>query len=344
MSEYVAVRPEWLERHVEAAIEPDLPIVDAHHHLWDISGWEYMLPDYLADLRSGHNVKASVFAQCYSMFRASGPRELRSLGETEFANGAAAMASSGIYGDVRICDGIVGYVNLLFGRGIGAVLEKHVAAAGGRFKGIRYITSWSDDKEVHPSAKGPPPHLLLDATFQEGFSCLEPLGLSFDAMIFHTQLDELAELAGKFPGTRIILDHIGMPLGIGRYRDQREQVRAEWVGGMKRLAEYHNVCVKLGGMAMKIAGFDFHQHDTPPNSTQLADAWRPYFEQVIEIFGPSRCMFESNFPVDKGGCSYAVLWNAYKRIIESYSANEKAAMLAGTAARIYDLSLDLGGE
>lgn len=341
MSEYIMVRPEWLDRHSEQAIEPGQPIVDAHHHLWDIAGWEYMFPDYLADLRSGHNVKASVFIQCYSMFRSSGPRELRSLGETEFANGAAAMAASGIYGDVRVCDGIVGYVNLLLGNSIGAVLEKHVAAAGGRFKGIRYITSWSDDTEVHPSLKGPPPQLLQDSTFLEGFACLEPLCLSFDAMIYHTQLDELAELAQKFPGTRIILNHIGMPLGEGRYRDQREQVRAEWVRGLARVAEYTNVSVKLGGMAMKIAGFDFHKRDTPPNSTELADAWRPYFEQVIENFGPERCMFESNFPVDKGGCSYAVLWNAYKRIIEHYSPDEKAAMLAGTAARTYCLHLDV---
>lgn len=339
MSEYIPVRPEWLDRHVEAALEPDLPIVDSHHHLWDIAGWEYMFPDYLSDLRSGHNVKASIFAQCYSMFRAGGPRELRSLGETEFANGAAAMAASGLYGDVRICDGIVGYVNLLLGSSIGGVLEKHVAAAGGRFKGIRYITAWSDDAEVHPSAKGPPAGLLHDSSFLEGFACLEPLGLSFDAMVYHTQLEELEGLAKKFPGTRIILDHIGIPLGIGRYAGDREQVRAEWARGMERVAQYPNISVKLGGLAMKLAGFDFHKRDNPPTSIELADAWRPYFEQVIETFGPSRCMFESNFPVDKGGCSYAVLWNAYKRITERYSADERAAMFAGTAARVYNLSL-----
>ena len=337
---YLPVRPDWLARREEPILEPDLRIIDPHHHLWDRPGWRYLLDELVADTKSGHNVRATVFVQARAMLRASGPVELKHVGETEFANGAAAMSASGIYGTTRHCAGIVGHADLALGSRVEAVLEAHMRAGGERFRGIRHSTAWDSDAQVRNPAYNPPPGLLGDTAFRQGFAALSRLGLSYDAWLYHPQIDELTALARAFPLAKIVLDHVGGPIGIRAYASKRDEVFARWKAAIGALASCPNVYVKLGGLGMRIGGFSFHASPEPPSSEALAMAWRPYFETCIEAFGPSRAMFESNFPVDKGSYSYPVFWNACKLIAKGASPSEKADLFAGTAARFYRLDLE----
>jgi predicted TIM-barrel fold metal-dependent hydrolase len=333
------IRPEWLSQWREEILEPDLAIVDPHHHLWDRPGWRYLLDELLDDLNTGHRIVATVFLQCRSMHRADGPESLRPVGETEFVNGVAAMSASGTYGPTKVCAGIVGYADLTLGGAVQAVLEAHIRAGGDRFRGIRHISAWDADPSVLNPSNPAPRGLLGDPRFREGFARLAPLGLSFDAWLYHPQIDELADLAGAFADTRIVLNHVAGPLGIGAYAGRRDQVFADWSASIRRLAERQNVSVKLGGMGMRINGFDFHTGARPPSSEALAAAWRPYVETCLELFSPGRCMFESNFPVDKGSYGYAAYWNACKRLASGLSADDKASLFSRTAARVYRLEL-----
>jgi predicted TIM-barrel fold metal-dependent hydrolase len=338
-SSYLPVRDDWLARRTEPPLEPGLPIVDPHHHLWDRPTWVYMLPDLLADLAAGHNVIATVFVQARAFHRAGGPEEFRPVGETEFVNGVAAMSASGRYGPAQVCAGIVGHADLSLGARVQDVLEAHLRAGGGRFRGIRHITAWDADTSLLNPAYAPPPGLLGDATFREGLARLAPLGLSFDAWLYHPQIDELTALARASPETRIVLDHVGGPLAIGSYAGKRDAIFPGWAASIRKLAQCPNVHVKLGGLGMKINGYDFHEGADPPSSEALAAAWKPFIETCIEAFTPARCMFESNFPVDKGSYSYGVFWNACKRLANGASAGEKADLFARTAARFYRLDL-----
>jgi predicted TIM-barrel fold metal-dependent hydrolase len=333
------IREEWLAELSEDILEPDLPIVDPHHHLWDFPSHRYLLPDLLADTGSGHSIESTVFIECTACYRAEGPVELRPLGETEFVNGIAAMSASGAYGPVRVAAGIVGLVDLTIGGRAEEVLRAHMAAAGPRFKGIRHAAAWEDKApEIHNSHTNPPPHLYRDhAAFREGFGALGRLGLSFDAWLYHPQIADLTALARAFPEQPIVLDHVGGPLGLGWYADKRAEILREWQRAIRELASCGNVSVKLGGLGMRINGFRFHHRQRPPSSLELAEAWRPYVETCIEAFGVSRCMFESNFPVDKISGSYAVYWNAFKRLAAGASAEEKAALFSGTAKGFYRL-------
>ncbi len=338
-SPYLPVRDEWLARRVETVLEPELPIVDPHHHLWERAGWNYMLDDLLVDTGSGHNIVGTVFVQCRSMHRADGPEAFRPVGETEFVNGVAAMSASGGYGPARICAGIVGHADLRNGAATDAVLEAHIRAGGGRFRGIRHITAWDGDPELMNPAYAPPPGLMFDAAFRQGFACLAPLNLTFDAWLYHPQIGDVAALARAFPNTGICLNHIGGPLAIGSYAGKRAAVFAQWSAAIRDLAGCPNVAVKLGGMAMRINGWDFHERADPPSSVDLAAAWKPYVDVCIEAFGASRCMFESNFPVDKGSYGYQAFWNACKILAKGASASEKADLFCGTASRFYRLGV-----
>jgi predicted TIM-barrel fold metal-dependent hydrolase len=328
-----AANEEWLARHTELAIEPDLPIVDPHHHLWVRDGNTYLLPELLADIASGHAIRATVFEECHAMYRAAGPAEEASLGETEFVTGIAAMGASGTFGPSRVCARMVGNVDLMLGRAAGPLLERHLVASGGRFAGIRQSTAWDASDRIHKVV--PTPGLLLDARFREGYACLAPLGLVFDAWVYHPQLSEVADLAGAFPGTTIVLNHVGSPILGGPYAERRDAVFADWKAGMAALAQHPNVTVKLGALPIRLPGVSTASRDMPPSSEEVATAWRPWLETTIELFGVDRCMFESNFPVQKRWCSYAVTWNAFKRIAAGASADDKAALFAGTAARVY---------
>lgn len=337
---YADPREDWLAQREEEVLDPSRPIVDPHHHLWDRGGQRYLIEEIAADIASGHNITATVYVEARSMYRTNGPEAFRPVGEVQFANGAAAMSASGGYGPAAICAGIVGHVNLLLGNGARPVLEAEITAGNGRFRGIRHSSAWDSDAEVAGMYATRPKGLLLDPTFRKGFACLAPLGLSFDAWLFHPQISELTDLARAFPETRIVLDHCGGPLGIGGYANRREEIFAGWKASIQEIAKRPNVVVKLGGLAMRLLGFDFHERPKPPSSEEAAAAWRPYIETCIEAFGPERCMFESNFPPDKGQCSYQVIFNAFKRIAAQYSEAEQTALFSKTATDFYRLNLD----
>ena len=333
------VRQDWLDRRKESILEPDLPIVDPHHHLWDRPGWRYLLDELLEDTNSGHNILATVFVQAFAMMRAGGPAEMRPVGETEFVNGIAAMSASGIYGNTRHCAGIVGHADLTLGSRVEPVLAAHIRAGGDRFRGIRYSTVWDADPTIRYPAYSPPPGLLGDRRFREGFAVLGRLGLSFDAWLYHPQTNEVGDLARAFPQAKIVLDHMGGPVGIGAYAGKHKEIFPGWAASIKSLAACPNVYVKLGGLGMRLGGFGFHELPKPPSSKTLANTWRPYIETCIEAFSPSRCMFESNFPVDKGSYSYPVFWNACKLLAKGANDSEKADLFCGTAVRFYRLDL-----
>src|SRR3954470_12551892 len=279
---YADPREDWLAQHTEDVIDPARPIVDPHHHLWDRGGLRYMIEDMAADIASGHNIVATVYIDCRSMYRPDGPEAFRPVGEVEFANGVAAMSASGGYGSAAICAGIVGHVNLLLGDGARPVLEAEIAAGQGRFRGIRHSSAWDEEPEVAGMYAARPKCLLLDSTFRMGFACLAPLGLSFDAWLFHPQIGELVDLARAFPSTRIVLDHCGGPIGIGRFAGKREETFSAWKTSIQEIATCPNVLVKLGGLAMCLLGYDFHLRETPPSSEDAAAAWRPYIETCID--------------------------------------------------------------
>src|SRR5947209_713203 len=338
-SNYLPIRQAWLDRRKEPILEPDLPIVDPHHHLWDRPGWRYLLDDLLLDVSSGHNILATVFVQARAMYRETGPVEMRPVGETEFVNGVAAMSASGIYGKTKVCAGIVGHADLSLGSRVEPVLAAHLCAGGDRFRGIRHITTWDADASVRNPAYTPPAGLLGDKNFREGFAVLGRLGLSFDAWLFHPQIGELADLARAFPDNKVVLNHVGGPIGIGVYAGKHKEIFPGWATSIKRLAACPNVFVKVGGLGMRIGGFGFHEQPEPPSSETLVTTWRPYMETCIEAFGPARCMFESNFPVDKGSYSYPVFWNACKLLTKGATREAKADLFAGTATRFYRLDL-----
>ena len=339
---YIAIRPDWLAANREPILDPGQKIVDPHHHLWDRPGWRYLLDDILADIRGtpetgGHDVRATVFVQARAMHRADGPEAMQPVGETEFANGIAAMCASGGYGDVRVCAGIVSFANLALGDAVRPVLEAHERAGGGRFRGIRHILTWDRDPDLLNPAYTPAEDMMASDAFRAGFRHLAAMGLSFDAWMYFHQIPRLIDLARAFPDVPIVLNHLGGILGIGRYEGKRDEVFPEWQALMRRLAACPNVMVKVGGLGMRLPGFGFEDREHTPDSATLAATWKPWMETAIESFGTARCMFESNFPVDKGSYGYAAGWNAMKRIAAQATEEEKADLFWRSATRFYRL-------
>jgi L-fuconolactonase len=347
---------------IEPILDPDLPIVDSHHHLWfmpesTLAAMEarnsisarslapvfrrrarYLFDEYMADVASGHNIRASVFVDARTLYRASGPEAFKSVGEVEFVNGVAAMSASGVFGEVKVCAGIVGGVDLRLGDAVEEVLAAHIRAGGSRYRGVRSPVVHDEDATILGAGVGVP-HVLLDAEFRRGFAKLRQFDLSFEAWVLEPQLSDVIELARTFPETQIILNHVGAPVGVGQYRGQREQRFSIWRERIRTLAQCPNVTVKLGGLGIPFGAFKSYLASPPFNSQQLAEEWKPYIETCIEAFGAQRCMFESNFPVDSAACSYAVLWNAFKRIVAGTSTHEKTALFSGTASRVYRLDV-----
>jgi predicted TIM-barrel fold metal-dependent hydrolase len=317
----------------EPILDPDLPICDAHHHLWDRPGHRYLLPDYVDDLASGHNIVSTVYIDCVEGYAADGPDRLKPVGETRFAN-AAADAAAGTFGRRGVCGAIVSFADLMLGAAVAEVLEAHRAASP-RFRGIRHCATWHESDAIRNAHTNPPPGMLGSTGFRAGFAELSKLDLSFDAWVFHPQIDEVCALARAFPETVIVLNHLGGPLGIGPYANRREAVFGEWSSAIRSLAEAPNVRVKLGGMCMPLNGWGFHRRDIRPGSEEVAATLRDYFLHAIDCFGVDRCMFESNYPADQPSTGYAVLWNAYKRIVADFSAAEKRALFYDTAQRTY---------
>lgn len=334
------VREDWLALTPEAPIDPELPICDPHHHLWDRRATgpgptdRYLLDELLEDTSSGHNIGETVFVECSSMYRKDGPEHLRPVGETEFVQGIAAMSASGQYGDTKVAAAIVGFADLMLGSAVKEVLEAHLQASPQRFRGIRHSATWDASPDIR-RYKNPPKGMLGDDTFREGFKVLGDMGLSFEAWLYHTQLLELVDLANAFPEVTIVLNHIGGPIGIGPYAGKGEEVFHTWREGITALSACPNVVVKLGGFGMPLGGRDWHERDRPPGSAEIAEVMAPWYLHCIDKFGPGRCMFESNFPVDKVTCSYVVLWNAFKRIAEGFSAGKRADLFRNTALRAY---------
>jgi hypothetical protein len=334
----------------EAAIEPDRSIVDSGHHLYERGGERYLFHEFLRDLGSGHNIAATVAIEALSMFRAKGPPELRPVGETEFYAGVGAMSASGAYGSTQITAAIVGYADLTLGARVEPVLEAHILAGGGRFRGTR--TSAAISLKSYPMPPGvsveiPPdparaegliaPGALLAPKLQEGLTCLTRLGLSFDVHANHPQLADLLVLARNVPNATIVLNHCGQPLGIGPFTGRQREVFTDWSRSIQALSACPNVFVKLGGLR-RCGVLIPKAKEGRVKSQDVANAWRPYLETCIEVFSPSRCMFESNFPPDKAVCEYKVLWNAFKRVSAQYSESEKTDLFAATAARVYRLN------
>ena len=343
----MATTDAWLNQVQEEIIEPDLPICDPHHHFWDSSidplatfrveqvEQRYLLDELLKDTNSGHNIRSTIYMECGSMYRAKGPEEMKPVGETEFVNGISAMSASGQYGDTLVAAAIIGYADLRIGAGVEKVLEAHIAAGGGRFRGIRLGGGWDASDDVRNSHPMPSEDMFQDAKFREGFAKLAPLGMTFEGWCFHPQISRLTDLARAFPDTTIILDHFLGPLGIGPYAGKRAEYLPKWKADIAEIAKCPNVHAKLGGVNMKMNGYGWDKRPTPPTSQELVDETRVFYDHCIEQFGPDRCLFESNFPVDKVTCSYHVLWNAFKRIASGASAAEKAALFHDTAARVY---------
>ena len=322
---------------LEEILEPELPICDPHHHLWDFPNSRYLLPELLADAQSGHNVQSTVFVECTAFYRNSGPEELRVIGETEFVNGVAAMAASGRYGPVLACEGIVSRADLTLGEAVGPVLDAHIRAGNGRFRGIRHAAAWDASPDIRRSHTNPPQGLYNQPAFRAGLKELAKRNLSFEAWQYHPQLPDVIALARAVPEAKIVLDHVGGVIGLGPYAGRRDEIFQGWARDIAELAKCPNVWVKLGGLGMPLFGFGFQKRDTLPGSQELADAWRPYLETCIEAFGPERGMLESNFPPDSASCSYANLWNAFKRVTKGASADVKAKLYKDTARKFYRL-------
>ena len=329
---------DWLGQVHEAVVEPGLPIIDPHHHLWtyDPPG-AYLVPNLWADTGSGHRVEQTVFVQCGAEPRKDGPEELRCVGETEFVVGQAAEADRGPPDAARI-GGIVAFADLTLGARVDRVLEAHVEAGEGLVRGIRNNAAWDETGTVVTPYPEGMPHIYGDVSFREGFARLAAFGFSYDAWNYHPQIPELAELARAFPETTIVLDHFGGVLGVGAFAGQRAEVFEQWKKDLAALAECSNVVAKLGGMAMPLNGFGWEQRECPATSDEFVTAQSPYYHYAIEKFGPDRCMFESNFPVDKQSLSYRTLWNGFKKIAVEYTDAEKAALFHDTAMRVYKLS------
>jgi predicted TIM-barrel fold metal-dependent hydrolase len=335
---------DWLSLTPEQALEPDLPICDPHHHFWDlrmerVPYQRYLLEELNADIHGGHNVRSTVFIEARAMYRAAGAEELRPVGEVEFVQGLAAASASGLYGPGRAAAAIIGHANLNLGERVEAVLDALQAASPNRFRGIRHSVTWDPHPEVENTAAHQQEGQLASDQFRAGARVLARRGLTYDAWLYFPQLEELADFARALPDLTIILNHIGGLLRVGPYADNDQQVLTVWRQGIAAVAQCPNVSLKLGGIGMPRTGFDWHLRAKPIGSEELAASMSSLVTYCIEQFGPSRCMFESNFPVDKVSYSYNVMYNAFKRLSAGYSPSERAAMFHDTAARIYRIDV-----
>ena len=326
----------------EPILDPDLPIIDAHHHLFTRLGIRYLLDDFLADAQSGHNVVASIAVEILAFARKDGPEHLRPLGEIEYLNGVGAMGASGVFGRCRVAAGIVGYADLRFGEQIGELLDQAIARAPERFRGVRQNSLYHNNDIIYNYISHRPPRgLLQHPNFRSGFSEIAKRGLNFDCGILSNQIVELAELADDFPNTSFMLDHLGMTMCLGMSPDdpRRTEEFNYLRDSLREAAKRPNVHCKIGGFGLPFWNFGLIEHKDPVGYLELAEIWAPYVEIAIEAFGADRCMMESNFPMDGRACGYVPLWNALKHIVRSASRSEKAALFHDNAARIYRLTL-----
>lgn len=317
-------------------IQPELPIIDPHHHLWWRPGSKYFLDEFAADLATGHNVLATVYVESGAMYRRTGPEQMRPVGEAEFAAGMAAMSGSGQFGPTRVCAAIVGAADLTLGAEVDRVLDALAMSSGGRLRGIRGAVASDPDSSINvggrPNAAA---GMMNDARYRAGVARLAERNLVYDAWQYYPQLPELCDLADAFPALPIVVNHCGGLLGIGTYANPDNFNR--WRRHIAEVSRRQNVVMKLGGLARHRCGFGFEDRATPPSVHELCETWKPYVDACIEAFGPSRCMFESNFPPDNVAGGYDAIWNAFKLIASGYSASEKTDLFSATASRIYGI-------
>lgn len=332
--------PAWLQLTTEVALEPALPICDPHHHLWADRHeppfyQRYLLPDLVADIRdSGHNVRSTVFIEVKAFYRADGPQEMRPVGEVAHVNGLADEAASGKHTPAKIAAAIIGHADLKLGERVTPVLEA-MQAASPRFRGIRHSAGWDASPEL---AQRDIQGVMATSQYRAGARVLAKMGLTLDNSVYHTQLDELGALARAVPELTIVLNHIGGLVRVGPYANRDKEVLADWRRGIAAVAACPNVVLKLGGVGQKRFGFDWLTRAQPVGSEELAQTLAPLMHYCIEKFGPQRCMFESNFPVDKVSYAYTVVFNAFKRLSKDYSPSERAALFHDTAARVYRIA------
>ena len=337
---------DWLELTREETLEPDLPICDPHHHFWDkrperIPYQRYLLHELADDINCGHNVRSTVFIEARAMYRAGGAEEMRPVGEVEFVQGLGAASASGLYGPARAAAAIIGHADLNRGAAVEPVLEALEQASPYHFRGIRHSVTWDPHPEVENTAAHNMPDQLASENFREGARVLARMGLSLEAWLYFPQLPELADFARAVPDLHIVLNHIGGLVRVGPYANRDDEVMDTWRKGIAAVAQCPNVVCKLGGIGMPRTGFDWHTRAKPIGSEELANDMAPLLNYCIEQFGPSRCMFESNFPVDKVSYSHHVLYNAFKRLSAGYSESERADLFHETAARFYRIGYPL---
>ena len=332
---YPPPNPEWLQQSVEDVLMPSLPIIDAHHHLWEQDGRPYLLDEITADVADGHALEATVFVQAHYGYRTDGPAHLAPIGETEKVmaiRGAAAAQSK-----TKIAAGIVAFADMTLGDQLAEVLGGHAEVAGFALKGIRHSVSRDENFPDGIVLRPAPAGLMGSNAYRAGLKLVQQRGLVYDAMLYHSQMDEVIALARDMPDLPIVLDHIGCILGVGPYRGREREVFAEWRRDIRVLAQFPNVTIKIGGFGMIVCGARWHEQPLPPSSEELSAAWKDYIDVCIDAFGADRCMFESNFPVDKAMYSYRTLWNAFKRTTQFLSEDERASLFSETARRVYCL-------
>ena len=333
----------WLDQVEEEIIDPDLKIVDPHHHLWPAPSRSegvppenrYLLKDLWKDTDSGHNLVKTVFIECGQGFFETGLKAMKPVGETKFVCEVAEQAKLSL--SKAQIEGIVSHADMMLGSSVREVLEAHIEYGKGRFKGIRHGASWDESEEIRNSHSNPIRHIYLDDQFQQGIEQLDLLNLTLDAWNYHSQINELKQLAKAFPNLKIVQNHFGGPLGIGPYKDKKEEVFSVWSEAINELAECKNVYLKIGGLAMPINGWGWHKRSKPATSDELVESHGKYYLHAIKSFGSTRCMFESNFPVDKRSISYPVLWNAFKKISLEFSDEEKDYLFSKTAEEFYSI-------
>ena len=340
-SPHLPVRQEWLNQLIEDPILPNIPIIDPHHHLWDVGFGRYYIEELLEDINSsGHNIVSTVYIMSSSntkIYSKDGLEEFKPLTEIEFATSEGKRADLIPNNRVKVNASIVGSVDLTYGNKLQPVLEKAVNISEGRFKGIRMLLASHTDPRISSGAVKSDLGLMLHPNFIDGAKCVQDANLSLDFWIYHTQLNEMEKIARALPDLTIILNHIGGPIHIGEYEGKQAATHREWRSAMMRLSRIPNINVKLGGLGMAVNGAKFHNSKFPPNSVQLSDVWKPWIYETIDMFGFDRCMFESNFPVDKGSCSYGALWNAFKIIAKDMSDDEINKLFSKNAAKIYKI-------
>lgn len=325
----------WLDQVIEPIFDETRAIIDPHHHLWERPGMSpYMLEDLWGDTSSGHNVVKTLFMECGSDYFSDGPEHLKPVGETVFVEKVAAASRKGASAGHPEIAGIVGHADLR-GDKLDDVLDAHVDAAKGLFRGIRHALACAPEGEPLMIPGGAPKGLSEDENFRRGVKRLGARDMTYDTWHYHFQNREFAALARACPDTQMIIDHFGTPIGVGSFADKRDEVFADWQSSIAEVAACDNVAAKVGGLAMPDNGFGWMGRDLPPTSDEFVEAQGRYYTHIIECFGPDRVMFESNFPVDKFSLSYQVYWNGVKKIVKGFSEDEKNAMCAGTAARIY---------